>query len=177
MKMHSISYIVFMTWSILYLSSNSPGQETLMQMKASELRPSNVIPIDPYEVILVIRSVIKNLNFQTNHGRIDVREERPGEWWLLIEPGTHLITFSAKGFQSITVRVYIPLEERSRELEIGPIESPLIMSNKDLPNNKQNSIINFIITSIIIGVIVGVTILLIEYHSGLFFKKKQRRRN
>lgn len=102
------------------LASNSHGQE-LRQMQASELKLSNVIPLDASKVILVVRSLIKNLQFTPNHGKITVEKRTEGEWWIHLEAETYWITFSAETYQSINVRIYIPIEQRSAEIEIKSI--------------------------------------------------------
>lgn len=115
MKKGTLFFIVLFVLSSVAISS---GQEILEKMKVIDLKPSSVIPLDTSKVVLVVKAAIKDLGFKTNHGEIISRKVSEGEWRLQLEPGTHLITFSANDFQSITEKIYIAKHDKSKEIKI-----------------------------------------------------------
>lgn len=124
----SIIYFIFLICFFLISCSTISGQERIIlgEMKTSEPKPSNVIPLDPSKVILVVRSKIRNLKFETNHPPVFCEKKNSGEWWLHLEAGRHIITFSDSDseYQSLNKEIVILLEQRSKEIEITIKEPP-----------------------------------------------------
>lgn len=102
--------------------------KVLMKMKAGELKDTNVIPLDTSKVVLVVKSIINNLGFKTNHGQITIIIREEGEWRLMLEPDPQIITVKKDGFQSLSVPINIPKEDKSKQIEIIPVddEPPII---------------------------------------------------
>ena len=92
----------------------------LLEMKSSELKPSNIIPLDTNFVILEVKSTIPNLNFDSNMIIHKVTQIGNGVWDIYLNPGSQLITFSAEGFVDLTLGIYISKYERSKEIRISP---------------------------------------------------------
>lgn len=111
---------------MLAFATISSGQGLLKRMKASGLkdpRPPLVVT-DTSKVVLVVKSIIDKLYFKTNREKIQVVQEAVGEWLLFLEPGNHILTFSAPDFQSLIKYISIPKEARCKEIEIMPVVKP-----------------------------------------------------
>ncbi|MFQ5825017.1 MAG: hypothetical protein ACE5JB_13265, partial [bacterium] len=77
-------------------------------MLASDLKPSFVIPEDTSKVLLVVKSVIRNLVIsKLDSGQFSINKVTEGEWRVQIDPGEHYFFFSADGFQSLTKKINI----------------------------------------------------------------------
>lgn len=100
-------------WLLLTFASLCFGQGPLTMIVGKPDSALGVISRVPGEGILVVRSNVMPLSFESNHGKskIFVEKKTSGELWLYIKPpGTHMITFMADCFQSIQKEINI--EER-----------------------------------------------------------------
>lgn len=115
------------------------GQEILKQMTAGELKdPEQFIHVKPGQAVLVVRSIIKGLQFQSNLIIDSTREVSNGEWWLYLSTEMYMfdqiITFSAPQFQSIDKRVVFAENGRVKEIEIKPVDAEPPQLNPIRPN-------------------------------------------
>lgn len=102
------------------------GQGLLKKMQASkpQIPQPRLAVLDTDKVVLVVRSNIENVSFKTDRKNSRVFSKGQGEWWVYLEPGTNIITFSAPGFQSLTEEIFISEKDRCKEIEITPITIP-----------------------------------------------------
>jgi len=76
------------------------------------------INTDPERAVLVVYTDITGMKFATNNREIiSVDSPQSGVFLVSLYPGTHIITFSIRGFRSVDHRVYIP-PKNIREVRI-----------------------------------------------------------
>lgn len=80
----------------------------------------NLIVRDPNKAILVVHSTITPMSYESNNVIIRVNNPDPGEYYLHLRPGTHIITFKSEGFLPLKKRFYIPKKEY-KEINISGI--------------------------------------------------------
>lgn len=108
-------------WAVLLvtlLPCTALAQQVLVEMTASEPKEVLVLDRNPEKAVLVVKSVIGNLSFESSFSDIEVIRKEPGLWHLILEPGTHIITFSAPGFLNLEQRIVYSEGSRAKEIEI-----------------------------------------------------------
>ena len=134
--------IVFLLF-IFFIGSNDPSvfsQSLFKKMKMTRLGESEGIPIVRRQgkAFLIVKTTIPDLNFATNNGIIEKRSQDDDGtlWHLIIEQGTHCLTFSAPGYQSLLKKIEIC--DASLTISIDPIDnvSPEINHTPNLKMKK-----------------------------------------
>lgn len=111
--------ILFIFVSILTLPIFSQELKEIDIETVPESESMTFIIRNPNEAILIVRSTIPDLNFESSRSIIGVDSPDPGEYRLHLEPGTHIITFKADGYLPIKDRFHIPKKE-FKEVRIKP---------------------------------------------------------
>ncbi len=98
---------------IICLANLSFSQElgTIKMESVPQGEGVNLIVRDPEEAILVVHSTVTPISFESNNVIIRVNNPDPGQYYLHLRPGTHIITFKSKGFLPLKKRFYIPKKE------------------------------------------------------------------
>lgn len=122
--------IFFILFFAVFIPSVCFTQVVLLEMTASELKDTRAFERDPNKVVLVVRSVIRQLSFTSNLGGMGVDQPEPGVWHLIFEPESQIITFSAPGFRSLQRRIFIQKAEKAKEIEIGIKETSLDLARR-----------------------------------------------
>lgn len=73
----------------------------------------------PGEALLIVRSIIPEVQFRSTREIIAIRAVEPGTWHLRLKPGTHRISFLAPGFLSAQKRLHFA-DRSVRGLMIRP---------------------------------------------------------
>ena len=60
-----------------------------------------IVPLDPDHALLIVRSPLSSLTFQSHWGIKDMDSGESGRWLLTLEPGSHRLTIQAEGHRSI----------------------------------------------------------------------------
>jgi len=66
------------------------------------------IPRNPEEALLIVKSRIAEMEFESNNKILRINKEDEGIWHIFVVPGTHFITFKAKGYLSEERRMRFP---------------------------------------------------------------------
>ena len=133
---------------ILLLSLQTFSQDVFDEMEiediSSEPDIKSTIIRDPEQALLIVKTQVALMRIQSNNIIIKSEKKEDGTWHLIVKPGTHRISFQAKGFISIQQRFYfnpkdvkgvrirvVPSAERKEEKNTGMV---VIQSKPDSAN-------------------------------------------
>jgi len=99
---------ILLTLAYLFLSLFFFGgvfsQDILMMMQLEELPEKDLkafVVRNPDEAVLIVKSMVPDLQIISNNQTIRQEEVERGRWNYFVKPGTHLFTFKAEGYLSI----------------------------------------------------------------------------
>jgi hypothetical protein len=105
---------------------------------------------DPEQALLIVKTQVDLMRIQSNNVIIKSEKKGDGTWHLIVMPGTHRISFQAKGFISIQQRFYfnpkdvkgvrirvIPSAERKAEKNTGMVVIQSKPDSADVYLNEQ----------------------------------------
>jgi TM2 domain-containing membrane protein YozV len=76
---------------------------------------------EPEQALLIVKTQISELRVQSNNIIIKSEEKEKGTWHIVLAPGTHRISFQAKGFISVQQRFYFnPKDVKGVQIRVIP---------------------------------------------------------
>ncbi len=115
MPMYSRSFILPTILILILSNSLLFAQQFLDEMDLEDISDNpeikTTIVRDPSLALLIVKSAIKNLRFQSNNKIENVEEKEPGKWVIQLVPGTHRIIFQSETFLSIHKRYFFKAKE------------------------------------------------------------------
>ena len=124
--------IVFFLFAIIAFSQQILDEMELVDISGDADIKSSIIR-DPKQALLIVKSQIPNLTFQSNNVIHKVVEVEPGRWNLYLAPGTHRIVFQAQGFISEKKRFFFSAKDvKGTLIRILPAESVQISKDNGI---------------------------------------------
>ncbi len=127
--------------------SFAQAQVELGQFYVTDVPDSEYLPIVVREdALLVVHSPIPNHTFGTTNLIHETDDSAPGRYYVRIAPGTHVITYKAEGYQTVTGERFNIEERRHKEVRVTVDQPPprkgdiLIRSTPDSATVFLNSI-------------------------------------
>lgn len=96
------------------------AQQLNRQMKVESLEESNKINPESDKSLVIVRSQIPNLRFDSNRSIEKVNKVSSGDWEVWLPPGTHILKIDSEGFQRLEY-TYNFAKKRSYEMVIKAI--------------------------------------------------------
>jgi hypothetical protein len=120
-----INLLIFVVASLLLCLSEMHAQELNGEMQASFYdEPSKVNP-ETDKALLIVRSEIPNLRFDSNRKIERVEMINVGALWhVWLPPGTHIIKISCRGYQLIELQPFNFMKQRTYGLQIKEVRAP-----------------------------------------------------
>jgi TolB-like protein len=145
-----ISFLLFLFLFIVPLFSQQLLDEMQIIDISQEPDIRSSIIRDPEQALLIVKSQISLLSIQSNNVIIESEEKDKGTWFIKLVPGTHRVSFQAKGFIAVQQRFYfnpkdvkgvrirvIPAAERKEEKNTGMIVVQSDPDSADVYFNEQ----------------------------------------
>ncbi len=138
-----ITSMRFIPKIVLLLLLNLPifSQQILDEMEIDDISDSpeiqRIINREPDQGLLVVSSQLPSLEFSSNNTIFKTEEIEPGKWYLYVTPGTHIISFQAKGVISQRQRFFFePKSVKGVKVRIIASTSVVLDIQSD-PENAQ----------------------------------------
>ncbi len=111
-RLASIALLAILVLAIIFPHEGVHAQAILDKMIVKDIsadpRIRAAIPRNPEEALLIVKSRIADMEFESNNRILRINKEDEGIWHIFVVPGTHFITFKAKGYLSEERRMRFP---------------------------------------------------------------------